>query len=120
MPGKDGFAVCEELRSRPETRDVPVLVMTGLDDHDSIARAYEVGATDFTVKPPNWTILRHRVRYMIRSGQHYLQLKRSEGQLAVAQRIACLGSWEFDSAREPFPARRRSGLRPDRGESRPG
>jgi len=96
MPGKDGFAVCEELRSRPETRDVPVLVMTGLDDHDSIERAYEVGATDFAVKPLNWTILRHRVRYMIRSGQHYLQLKRSEGQLAVAQRIACLGSWEFE------------------------
>jgi diguanylate cyclase (GGDEF)-like protein len=96
MPGKDGFAVCEELRSRPETRDVPVLMMTGLDDHDSIVRAYEVGATDFSLKPPNWTILRHRVRYMIRSGQHYLRLKESEQKLAAAQRIACLGSWEFD------------------------
>ena len=53
MPGKDGFAVCEELRSRPATRDVPVLMMTGLNDHDSIVRAYEVGATDFAMKPPN-------------------------------------------------------------------
>jgi diguanylate cyclase (GGDEF)-like protein len=98
MPGKDGFAVCEELRLRPETRDVPVLMMTGLDDHDSIVRAYEVGATDFALKPPNWTILRHRVRYMIRSGQHYLELKESKQKLAAAQRIACLGSWEFDVA----------------------
>jgi diguanylate cyclase (GGDEF)-like protein len=96
MPGKDGFAVCKELRSRPETRDVPVLMMTALDDHDSIVRAYEVGATDFALKPPNWTILRHRVRYMIRSGQHYLQLKENEQKLAAAQRIACLGSWEFE------------------------
>lgn len=95
MPGKDGFEVCAALRRRHETRNVPVLVMTGCDDHDSIERAYQAGATDFVVKPVQWTILRHRIRYMIRAGLHFERLRSSEAKLAAAQRIARLGSWEL-------------------------
>ncbi|MDH5348729.1 MAG: response regulator, partial [Nitrospira sp.] len=47
MPGMDGFIACQRLRKLPGGEFVPILIMTGLDDVDSIAKAYEMGATDF-------------------------------------------------------------------------
>lgn len=66
MPVMDGFSACSKLRESAQGARVPILIMTALDDADSIARAYEHGATDFIVKPMNAAILGHRVRYMLR------------------------------------------------------
>lgn len=97
MGEMDGFEACMELRSLPMGAHTPVLMITGLDDVDSINRAYEVGATDFVSKPINWTILGHRVRYMLRSSENLLKLRRSEARLWEAQRIARLGNWSWDA-----------------------
>ena len=78
MPGMDGFAAIQEIRKRPGGGHVPILMMTGLEDVSSIHRAYEVGATDFTVKPVNWVILGHRVSYLLRSSRAFLELAGSE------------------------------------------
>jgi PAS domain S-box-containing protein len=78
MPGKDGFAVCHELRSMPGGDRVPVAMMTGLDDIESISRAYEVGATEFLTKPLNWMTLGHHVRYMLRASKAFEDLHKSE------------------------------------------
>ncbi|MEK9140485.1 MAG: response regulator, partial [Nitrospirota bacterium] len=51
MPEMDGFTVCAELRKLPEGIHTPVLMMTGLEDYQSITQAYDAGATDFIVKP---------------------------------------------------------------------
>ena len=67
MPVMDGFTSCAELRKLPGGGRVPVIMMTGLEDVESIERAFEVGATDFITKPINWPILAHRVRYMLRA-----------------------------------------------------
>lgn len=69
MPGLDGFAVCEALRQRPGGRYLPIVMVTGLDDVESIERAYQVGATDFITKPIQWLVLCHRVRYILRANQ---------------------------------------------------
>jgi diguanylate cyclase (GGDEF)-like protein len=96
MPGLDGFETCEALRLEPHGADVPVLMMTGLDDVDSIRRAYRAGATDFVTKPLNYVILQQRIRYMIRAGTMMEALRKSERRLRDAQRIARLGHWEVD------------------------
>ena len=98
MPGSDGFAVCEELRKAPGGEDVPIVIMTGLDDLDSIRRAYEVGATDFITKPIPWLVLSHRVRYLLRASEEARELRSSRERLANAQRLARMGSWHFDFA----------------------
>ncbi len=67
MPEMDGYAACREIRRSPKGERTPILMMTGLDDLESINRAYEAGATDFQTKPVNWIILRQRVRYMLRA-----------------------------------------------------
>jgi PAS domain S-box-containing protein len=100
MPVVDGFATCERLRVTPGGAHVPVLMLTGLDDEGSISRAYEAGATDFFVKTAGqWTLLSERLRYMLRSARMREELAASQAKLTKAQRIARLGSWEWDLAR---------------------
>ena len=48
MPGLDGFATCQTLRGLVGFENLPVLMLTGLDDDASINRAYQAGATDFS------------------------------------------------------------------------
>ena len=96
MPGADGFTVCEQIRAEPATELTPVLMMTGLEDVESINRAYEAGATDFVTKPINWLLLRYRALYMLRSARNILALRTSQERLANAQEIAHLGNWELD------------------------
>lgn len=96
MPGMDGFELCARLRQQSSTEYLPILIMTGLEDVESIDKAYEVGATDFITKPINWGVLSHRVRYIHRSCQSMKDLRESEFRLAEAQRLAHLGNWEWD------------------------
>ncbi|MEQ1882660.1 MAG: EAL domain-containing protein, partial [Burkholderiales bacterium] len=96
MPRLDGFATCSEIRQLPRGIRTPVLMLTGLDDLDSINRAFEAGATDFINKPINWGVLAYRIRYMLRSASILDQLAHQQESLAEAQRIAHLGNWEWD------------------------
>ena len=98
MHGMDGFATCQRLRAMPHGRNVPVLIMTGLEDMDSIATAYTVGATDFITKPSQPRILQNRVRYMLRAGDAATALRQNEEMLSAAQKMAGLGTWVCDSA----------------------
>ena len=92
MPGMDGFAVCSALRRQPGGNRVPILMLTVLNDIESINRAYEVGATDFITKPVAWPVLGHRLRYMLRASDAFQDLAKSEAELArrVADRTADL------------------------------
>lgn len=84
MPGVDGFTTCASLRQLPGGARVPVIMVTGLDDLDSINRAYEVGATDFITKPMVWPILGHRVHYILRSSRAMKELHDSQAALRHA------------------------------------
>ncbi|MCS6302756.1 MAG: response regulator [Nitrospira sp.] len=92
MPERDGFAVCTELRRLLEGMHVPVLIMTGLEDYQSITQAYDAGATDFIVKPINGLLLGHRVRYMLRASQAMRDLRESQGKLMQARDAALEGA----------------------------
>ena len=69
MPELNGLETCGKLRTLPGGAHIPVLMITGMDDQESIVRAYEAGATDFLSKPVNFMILRQRVQYMYRARQ---------------------------------------------------
>jgi signal transduction histidine kinase len=75
MPNIDGFALCRELRAREATRHTPILMVTGLDDHAALEKAYESGATDFIVKPVDWGSLALRVRYVLRNAGELADLR---------------------------------------------
>lgn len=86
MPGINGFEVCQHIRKRWDMTDMPVIMVTGMDDLDSIDNAYESGATDFITKPFNWPILGHRARYVLRSAQAARKLRELEENHAAIVR----------------------------------
>jgi diguanylate cyclase (GGDEF)-like protein/PAS domain S-box-containing protein len=96
MPGLDGFETCARMRLSGTERQTPILMLTGLDDGESIDRAFEVGATDFATKPVNFGLLGHRVRYLLRAHRTLVRLGESESWLAQAQRLAHIGHWQWD------------------------
>ncbi|MFA3791911.1 EAL domain-containing protein [Aliiglaciecola sp. SL4] len=74
MPEMNGFEVCERIRSQENGKHVPIIMVTGSDDLDSIHRSYAVGATDFIAKPIRWPILGERVKYILRASQAFADL----------------------------------------------
>jgi diguanylate cyclase (GGDEF)-like protein len=67
MPNVDGHEVCRRLRAAEATRHLPIVMITGRDDPASIEKTYEAGATDFIAKPVNWTLIPHRLIYILRN-----------------------------------------------------
>jgi len=51
LPGLDGYSVLKQLRSRPATRNIPIVVLTAKGDEDNEVRVFELGADDFMSKP---------------------------------------------------------------------
>jgi predicted signal transduction protein with EAL and GGDEF domain len=95
MPGRDGFDTCSALRRLPGLANVPVLMLTGLDDDASVARAYSAGATDFFVKSGPWSLLAERLNFLLRSARTVVELERSKSKLARAQDLARMGSFDW-------------------------
>jgi DNA-binding response OmpR family regulator len=70
MPGLDGFEVCRRLRAHAALADVPIILLTALDDRDSRLRGIEAGADDFVSKPFDRVELRARVRTITRLNRY--------------------------------------------------
>jgi len=95
MPDLDGFEVCSRIRRLPGGERVPIIMITGQDDYQSINQAFNSGATDFVVKPINPLLLSYRIRYIIRANQAMSDLNVREIMLASARELAHLTNWEW-------------------------
>src|SRR5580700_8377213 len=62
MPGMDGYEVCQHLKASPETRDIPVIFLTGKTESEDETRGFEVGAVDYVHKPFSPMVVKARVR----------------------------------------------------------
>jgi diguanylate cyclase (GGDEF)-like protein len=102
MPELDGFEVCRRMRDMMTLHDVPIMMVTGLDDLESINRAYQAGATTFVIKPLNYTHLDHRIRFLHRVARDAADLRASRARLAAAHRIARIGFWRWNSGTDEF------------------
>ena len=65
MPVMDGFTACALLQESPEGREIPVLMITALEDSASIERAFAVGASDYIPKPLHLAVVNQRVRRLV-------------------------------------------------------
>lgn len=59
MPGLNGFETCRIVKQKQP--DLPVIIITSLDDDASVEEAYNAGADDYITKPINWSVLKHRI-----------------------------------------------------------
>jgi putative two-component system response regulator len=78
MPGKTGFEVCQSIKSKPETRFIPVVLVTGLISVDERIRGIRSGADDFLSKPVNSQELLARTRSLLRLKMYTDELENAE------------------------------------------
>src|SRR5579862_4959681 len=90
MPTLDGFGVLQALRADARWRDLPVIVVTGREDVDAVDRAFGAGATSFVVKPLNWRLLSHQLRYVHRTAVKERQ--QAEARAAASAQLARLAA----------------------------
>jgi response regulator RpfG family c-di-GMP phosphodiesterase len=86
MPGMDGFEVCRRIRATPELAEVPLIMVTALDDRDSRLKGIEAGADDFITKPFDRRELLARVRTITRLNRYQRLSTEREQAAASAQR----------------------------------
>ena len=100
MPQMDGFEACTSIRELENGKNVPILMLTGQDDNESIEKSFEVGATDFVAKPINFALMGFRIDYLVRASNVAEELRNAQQRSSHAQRIANLGHIEWNMAKE--------------------
>jgi signal transduction histidine kinase len=105
MPEKDGLQACREIRERPSTQSVPIVMLTARADEETKLAALDAGASDFLPKPFSTTELHVRIRNLVESHHYQMklskqnqalettidQLKETEMQLVQTEKLASLG-----------------------------
>src|SRR5688572_28752464 len=87
MPGMDGFEVCRRLRATPRLAEVPIIILTALDDRASRLLGIEAGADDFITKPVDRQELRLRTRTILRLNRYRTLLDQRENLREMAGRL---------------------------------
>lgn len=88
LPDANGFDLCARLRSTAAGTDIPIVMVTGHDNTESITRAFQAGAADFINKPILWATLPHRIEFMLRAYADMRALRLSEQRnLALLQAL---------------------------------
>ena len=77
MPKLDGFKVCSMIREHPDLREVPIVMVTALNDRDSRIDGIAAGADDFISKPFDLLELKTRVRTILRLNRYKVTAKRT-------------------------------------------
>ncbi len=96
MPVMDGFTACAAIRELENTDSTAIIMLTADDDLGAIDRAFDVGATDFILKPINWSLLTQRIRYALRACHLNRALRQSHIRETSARRLSKLVFWEWN------------------------
>ncbi|MDM8522255.1 response regulator [Desulfococcaceae bacterium HSG8] len=98
MPDMDGFKVCRHLRANQHLAEVPIIIVTALDDRDSRLEGIEAGADDFITKPFDRHELRLRIRTITRLNRYRnlleerIEKENLENRLSQAQKMEAIGT----------------------------
>jgi CheY-like chemotaxis protein/HPt (histidine-containing phosphotransfer) domain-containing protein len=87
MPGMDGYEVCRVLKSKPATRDIPVIFVTAMGEVEDEVKGFELGAVDYITKPVSPPRLLARVKTYLRIRETQRQLEAQNASLIENARL---------------------------------
>jgi CheY-like chemotaxis protein len=88
MPGIDGYEVCRRLRASPQTRELPVMFLSSLEEVQNKALGFEVGANDYLTKPFEILEVKARVRSLLKAKAYSDAVKeKTASELRIAREI---------------------------------
>ncbi|MCA0400088.1 MAG: hybrid sensor histidine kinase/response regulator [Proteobacteria bacterium] len=86
MPDMTGLEVIAAARKMAAHRDLPIIMVTSRDDSMAIDRAYELGASSFVVKPVNWPLLDHYLRFVYRASRNEVAARQAQVEVEALAR----------------------------------
>ncbi len=98
MPKVDGFQVLEQVKSDPDLKDIPVIMLSARNELESIYRAIELGAEDFLFKPFNAVLLRKRIERCLENRRLQNQQQAIEPGTPLAEALDLI----TESLKEPI------------------
>jgi len=87
MPGMTGCDITKQLKSEPNYKDIPVIMLSALDDVKHKVAGFEAGADDYITKPFNFTEVLARINAVLRNRELFEQIKVRETRLALAEEL---------------------------------
>ena len=96
MPIMNGYDACSIIKANPVYGYVPVVMITGHEDKESVERCFASGAVDFESKAVNWMVLLPRLKFILRAAENVKKLEVSEKRLNNAQELGDIGHWDWN------------------------
>ena len=103
MPDMDGFETAELIRSRPRSREIPILFLTGYRNEEHLFRGYDLGAVDFLFKPIVPEVLRSKVAVFVELSRSNAKLKEQADELRKQAEVLQKAEQRFRSLLEAAP-----------------
>ncbi|MGA2431704.1 MAG: ATP-binding protein, partial [Candidatus Acidiferrum sp.] len=103
MPDMDGFETAELIRSRPRSREIPILFLTGYRNEEHLFRGYDLGAVDFLFKPIVPEVLRSKVAVFVELSRSNAKLKEQADELRKQAAVLQKAEQRFRSLLEAAP-----------------
>src|SRR6185312_12837859 len=103
MPDMDGFETAELIRSRPRSRNTPILFLTGYKSDEHLFRGYDLGAVDFLFKPIVPEVLRSKVAVFVELGRINAKLQEQADALRQQAQVLQKAELKFRSLLEAAP-----------------
>lgn len=92
MPEINGFETCRRIRALENGEDTLILMLTCLNDDDSVKQAFDAGAVDFIPKPIYWSVLLGRISYLLKAKNAEDKVRKVEERLRQSQKMEAIGN----------------------------
>src|SRR5947199_4303490 len=103
MPEMDGFETAELIRSRPRSRQIPILFLTGYRNEEHLFRGYDLGAVDFLFKPIVPEVLRSKVAVFVELSRSNAKLKEQADAMRAQAEVLKKAEQKFRALLEAAP-----------------
>jgi DNA-binding response OmpR family regulator len=87
MPRMSGWELTKILKDSPEYREIPIIMLSALDDVKDKVEGFELGVDDYITKPFNFSEVLARIRAVLRNGELFRQIKVRESRLTLAEEL---------------------------------